>query len=86
MEKPAVPQSTHFIGLWLRNLKFAAQGIAGFAVGAAAKGMRPVAEIQFADYVYPAIDQVVNEMAKFRFRSGGVFDCGGVTLRMPYGA
>jgi hypothetical protein len=62
------------------------QGIAGFAIGAAAVGMRPVAEIQFADYVYPAIDQVVNEMAKFRYRSGGVFNCGGVTMRMPYGA
>eukprot|EP00892_Ulva_mutabilis_P006360 jgi/Ulvmu1/4096/UM019_0075.1 len=61
-------------------------GIVGFAIGAAAMGMRPVAEIQFADYWGSACDQILNELAKYRYRSGGLFNCGGVTIRMPYGA
>ena len=44
--------------------------IVGVAVGATAEGMRPAVEIQFADYVLPAFDQVVNEAAKFRYREG----------------
>jgi 2-oxoisovalerate dehydrogenase E1 component beta subunit len=44
-----------------------------------------VAEIQFADYIFPAFDQIVNEAAKFRYRSGDQFDCGGLTIRAPYG-
>ncbi|KKK23538.1 hypothetical protein ARAM_003919 [Aspergillus rambellii] len=48
----------------------ASGGIVGFAIGAAAEGMKPVAEIQFADYVFPAFDQIVNEAAKFRYREG----------------
>lgn len=48
-------------------------------------GMTPVAEIQFADYIYPAIDQIVNEAAKYRYRSGGDFNCGALTVRAPYG-
>jgi 2-oxoisovalerate dehydrogenase E1 component beta subunit len=47
--------------------------------------MTPVAEIQFADYIYPAIDQIVNEAAKYRYRSGGDFNCGALTIRAPYG-
>lgn len=62
------------------------QGIVGFGIGAAAMGAVPVAEIQFADYIYPALDQLVNEAAKYRYRSGGDFDCGGLTMRAPYGA
>jgi 2-oxoisovalerate dehydrogenase E1 component beta subunit len=58
----------------------------GFGIGAAAMGCTPVAEIQFADYIYPAIDQIVNEAAKYRYRSGGDFHCGGLTVRAPYGA
>lgn len=61
------------------------QGIVGFAIGAAAQGMTPIAEIQFADYIHPAFDQFVNEAAKYRYRSGGAFDCGGMTVRAPYG-
>jgi len=49
-------------------------------------GYTAVAEIQFADYIFPAFDQLVNEAAKFRYRSGGMFDCGGLTIRTPYGA
>ena len=68
------------------NTPLTEQGIAGFAIGCAAKGMKPVAEIQFADYVYPAFDQLVNEAAKMRYREGSTgFHCGGLVLRMPCG-
>jgi 2-oxoisovalerate dehydrogenase E1 component beta subunit len=66
------------------NTPLTEQGIAGFAIGCAAEGMKPVAEIQFADYVYPAFDQLVNEAAKFRYRGEG--NCGGLVVRMPCGA
>ena len=62
------------------------QGIVGFGIGAAAMGCTPVAEIQFADYIFPAFDQIVNEAAKYRYRSGGDFNCGALTVRAPYGA
>jgi len=52
----------------------------------AAVGFVPIAEIQFADYIYPAFDQLVNEAAKYRYRSGNQFDVGGLTIRTPYGA
>lgn len=61
------------------------QGIVGFGIGVAAEGATAVAEIQFADYIFPAFDQIVNEAAKYRYRSGGMFDCGGLTIRAPYG-
>ncbi|KAL1871178.1 hypothetical protein VTK73DRAFT_2229 [Phialemonium thermophilum] len=68
------------------NTPLTEQGIVGFAIGAAAEGMRPVAEIQFADYVYPAFDQIVNEAAKFRYRDGANGrSAGGLTIRMPCG-
>jgi 2-oxoisovalerate dehydrogenase E1 component beta subunit len=68
------------------NTPLSEQGIVGFAIGCAAQGMRPVAEIQFADYVYPAFDQLVNEAAKFRYRSGSTgMACGGLVVRMPCG-
>lgn len=68
------------------NTPLSEQGIMGFAIGVAAEGMRPVAEIQFADYVYPAFDQLVNEAAKFRYRDGGCGrSVGGLTVRMPCG-
>jgi 2-oxoisovalerate dehydrogenase E1 component beta subunit len=68
------------------NTPLSEQGLVGFAIGAAAEGMRPVAEIQFADYVFPAFDQIVNEATKYRYRSGttGV-SCGGLVIRMPAG-
>ncbi|KAI9807742.1 MAG: hypothetical protein M1826_004463 [Phylliscum demangeonii] len=69
------------------NTPLSEQGIVGFAIGCAAEGMKPIAEIQFADYVYPAFDQLVNEAAKFRYRAGSTgHDVGGLVVRMPCGA
>jgi len=62
----------------------AESGIVGTAIGMALYGMRPVPEIQFGDYVYPAFDQIVNELAKFRYRSGGEYTAP-VVVRMPVG-
>ncbi|KAH6679810.1 putative F-actin-capping protein [Halenospora varia] len=68
------------------NTPLSEQGIVGFAIGVAAEGMKPVAEIQFADYVYPAFDQLVNEAAKWRYKEGkGGRHIGGLTVRMPCG-
>lgn len=67
------------------NTPLTEQGILGFANGLASQGATPIAEIQFGDYIFPAFDQIVNETAKFRYRSGGQFDCGGLTIRTPYG-
>ncbi|KAM3453041.1 hypothetical protein MY5147_001004 [Beauveria neobassiana] len=68
------------------NTPLSEQGILGFGIGLAAEGMRPVAEIQFADYVYPAFDQIVNEAAKMRYRDGdNGRGAGGLTVRMPCG-
>lgn len=68
------------------NSPLTEQGIAGFAIGMAAVGWKPIAEIQFADYIFPAFDQIVNEAAKFRYRTGGTFDCGGLVIRTPCSA
>jgi 2-oxoisovalerate dehydrogenase E1 component beta subunit len=59
-------------------------GIVGAAIGMALYGLRPVPEIQFADFIYPAFDQIVNELAKLRYRSGGEYPCP-VVIRAPYG-
>ena len=59
-------------------------GIVGAAVGMAAYGLRPCIEIQFADYVYPAYDQIVSEAARLRYRSNGQFTCP-LVVRMPTG-
>ena len=59
-------------------------GIIGAAIGMAMYGMRPVPEIQFADFIFPAFDQIVNELAKMRYRSGGQFPVP-VIIRTPYG-
>ena len=68
------------------NTPLCEQGIAGFAIGYASVGATAIAEMQFADYIFPAFDQIVNEAAKFRYRSGNEFDCGRLTIRTPYGA
>ncbi|MGB1200557.1 MAG: alpha-ketoacid dehydrogenase subunit beta, partial [Cognaticolwellia aestuarii] len=67
------------------NTPLVEQGVIGFANGLAAQGSTPIAEIQFADYIFPAFDQIVNESAKFRYRSGNEFDVGKLTIRTPYG-
>ena len=59
-------------------------GIVGAAVGMGAAGLRPVVEIQFADYIYPAYDQIVSEVARLRYRSGGQFQAP-LTIRTPCG-
>lgn len=59
-------------------------GIIGVAVGMGAYGLRPVPEIQFADYIYPALDQLVSEAARLRYRSAGDF-IAPMTVRSPFG-
>ncbi|MFT5317684.1 MAG: pyruvate dehydrogenase E1 component beta subunit [Chlamydiales bacterium] len=59
-------------------------GILGFATGIAMKGMKPICEIQFADYIYPAYDQIINEVAKMRYRTAGQYTCP-MVIRTPYG-
>ena len=59
-------------------------GIVGAAIGMAAYGLRPCVEIQFADYMYPAYDQIVSEAARLRYRSNGDFTCP-IVVRMPTG-
>ena len=58
--------------------------IAGAAIGASINGMRPVAEMQFADFSHPAMDQIMNEAAKIRYRSNNSFNVP-MVIRMPYG-
>ncbi len=66
-------------------------GIVGMAIGYAAPssgsdGGLAIAEIQFADYIFPAFDQIKNEASMFRYRSGNQWNCGNMIIRMPYGA
>jgi 2-oxoisovalerate dehydrogenase E1 component beta subunit len=59
-------------------------GIIGAAIGMAMNGLRPVAEIQFQDFIFPAFDQIVSEAAKLRYRSGGQYTAP-MVIRTPYG-
>ena len=59
-------------------------GILGTAIGMALYGLRPVSEIQFADFIYPGFDQLVNEAAKYRYRTAGEFHVP-MVVRTPYG-
>jgi len=78
-------------GLWTRfgpervlDTPIAESGIVGMAIGMALAGLRPVAEIEFADFIYPAFDQIVSELSKLRYRSAGQFPAP-VVLRAPSG-
>jgi len=62
----------------------AESAIAGVGIGAAMYGMRPIAEIQFADFILPAVNQIISEAAKIRYRSNNDWDCP-ITIRAPYG-
>jgi len=92
--------ASEFGGDRVFNTPLTEQGIVGFAIGCAAEGMKPVAEVQFADYVFPAYDQLVNEAAKIRYRAGkagypdpaidapgseGRMTNSGLVVRMPCG-
>ncbi len=70
--------------LRVMNTPLAESGIIGAAIGMALYGLRPVAEIQFLDFIYPGFDQIVSEAAKMRYRSGGQFTCP-MVIRSPYG-
>lgn len=62
----------------------AESAIAGVGIGAAMYGMRPVAEMQFADFIMPAVNQIISEAAKTRYRSNNDWNCP-ITIRAPYG-
>lgn len=62
----------------------AESAIVGVAIGAAVYGLRPIAEIQFADFIMPAVNQIVSEAAKMRYRSNGDWNCP-LVVRAPYG-
>lgn len=58
--------------------------IVGASIGASVNGLRPVPEIQFADFIFPAFNQIVSEAARLRYRSNGTYSCP-ITIRAPYG-
>jgi|FLYL01.1.fsa_nt_gi 2-oxoisovalerate dehydrogenase E1 component len=67
------------------NTPIAESSIVGVAVGMAAVGLRPMPEIQFADYIHPAFDQIVSEAARIHYRSNGAWTCP-IVIRTPFGA
>ena len=73
-----------FGDLRVMNTPLAESGIIGAAIGMALYGLVPVPEIQFADFIFPAYDQIVNELAKLRYRSGGEYPAK-VVIRTPVG-
>nr|MDP9327150.1 alpha-ketoacid dehydrogenase subunit beta [Actinomycetota bacterium] len=62
----------------------AESGLVGVAIGMALHGLIPVAEIQFADFIHPAFDQIISEAARLRYRSNGDFGCP-LVIRAPWG-
>jgi pyruvate dehydrogenase E1 component subunit beta len=66
------------------NTPLCEQGIIGFGIGIAQKGLKPICEIQFADYIFPAYDQIVNELAKMRYRTGNQYSAP-MVIRAPCG-
>ncbi len=74
-----------FGGQRVLDTPLAESSIVGIAIGMAQNGCVPVAEIQFADFAYPAFNQLISEAAKWRYRSNGTAGCP-IVVRMPYGA
>ena len=68
----------------IMDTPLAESAIAGVAIGAAAYGMKPIAEIQFADFIMPAMNQIISEAAKMRYRSNNDWHCP-LVIRAPYG-
>jgi 2-oxoisovalerate dehydrogenase E1 component beta subunit len=66
------------------NTPLSEGGIIGFGIGMAQYGFKPICEIQFADYIFPAYDQIVNELAKMRYRTGNQYSAP-LVIRTPYG-
>ncbi|MHB1908741.1 MAG: alpha-ketoacid dehydrogenase subunit beta [Nitrososphaerales archaeon] len=73
-----------FGGERVMDTPLAESGIIGTAIGMAIYGLNPVPEIQFLDFIYPAFDQIVTNLAKLRYRSGGQYSCH-LVVRAPYG-
>ncbi len=73
-----------FGGDRVMDTPLAESGIIGAAIGMAIYGLNPVPEIQFLDFIYPAFDQIVTNLAKLRYRSGGQYSCH-MVVRAPYG-
>lgn len=73
-----------FGAAWVLDTPLAECAIAGIAVGVAAQGFRPIAEIQFAGFIYPVIDQILNHASRLRTRTRGRLSCP-MVLRAPYG-
>jgi len=70
--------------LRVQDTPLAEATIAGMSVGMAAHGLKPVAEIQFMGFIYPALDQIVNHMSRMRYRTRGRLTCP-VVIRTPHG-
>jgi len=68
----------------IMDAPLAESSLVGVTIGAAINGLRPIAEIQFADFIYPAFNQIVGEAAKTRYRSNGDYTCP-LVIRTPYG-
>ncbi|UJL44791.1 alpha-ketoacid dehydrogenase subunit beta [Virgibacillus sp. NKC19-16] len=73
-----------FGGSRVLDTPLAESAIAGIGIGAAMYGKRPVAEMQFADFIMPAVNQIISEAAKIRYRSNNDWDAP-ITIRAPYG-
>src|SRR6202171_6345774 len=82
--RPTEGLSARFGEAPVLDTPLAESSIIGVAIGAAMNGTIPVAEIQFADFIHPAFDQIVSEAARIRYRSNGDFGCP-IVIRAPYG-